>query len=291
MKIATSAYPISWLSSWDDYVQKVSSWVKDAREHGAEMLVFPEYAAMELASLEGEDAALDRLGAMEAVNKHFPKFVKLHKQLAKHYGVHILSGSAPVKEQDIYVNRVGLFTPSGQVGWQDKQIMTRFEREDWHVASGGPLHVFDTAIGRIGVLICYDSEFPLLGRALSDVDVLLVPSCTEAQSGYWRVRIGSMARALESQCVVVMSSLLSSDARFYGVDEATGMGAIFCPPDKGFPESGVLAVGDMGKPGWTFGTADLNQIAEVRKDGVVLNRNHWSEQIPRSLVPSKKTLT
>ncbi len=291
MKIATSAYPISWLSSWDDYVQKLSSWVKDAREHGAEMLVFPEYAAMELASLEGEDAAIDRLGAMAAVNKHFPNFVKLHMQLAKHYGVHILSGSAPIKDQDIYVNRTGLFTPTGHVGWQDKQIMTRFEREDWKVASGGPLHVFETAIGRIGVLICYDSEFPLLGRALSDVDVLLVPSCTEAQSGYWRVRIGSMARALETQCVVAMASLLSDDARFYGVDEATGMGAIFCPPDKGFPESGVLAAGDMGKAGWTYGTADLNQIAEVRKDGVVLNRNHWSEQIPRSMVPSKVTLT
>ena len=37
--------------------------------------------------------------------------------------------------------------------------MTRFEREEWGVAPGGPLRLFDTALGRIGVLICYDASF------------------------------------------------------------------------------------------------------------------------------------
>lgn len=290
MKVATAAYPISWHSSWDEYVNKTAAWVKEARDYGSELLVFPEYAAMELASLEGESAALERKASMQAVNKHFTNFAKLHQQLAKHYGVYVLSGSAPVSDQGSIVNRAGLFSPHGSVEWQDKQIMTRFEREDWKVSSGGPLKVFDTPIGRIGVLICYDSEFPLLGRALSDCDVILVPSCTEAQSGYWRVRIGSMARALENQCVVVMSSLLSDDARFYGVDEATGAGGVFCPPDKGFPETGILALGDIGKAGWTYANIDLDQIEEIRKDGVVLNRSHWSEQIPRSLTPSRQKL-
>ena len=169
--------------------------------------------------------------------------------------------------------------------------MTRFERDDWKVSGGDGLQVFETALGRIGILICYDSEFPLLGRALSKVDVLLVPSCTEALSGYWRVRIGSMARALENQCAVVMSSLLSKDDRFYGVDEATGAGGVFCPPDKGFPESGVLALGTIGEAGWTYATIDTAQIAEVRKDGAVLNRKHWSEQIPRAMTPPSLKLT
>lgn len=291
MKIATSAYPISWLDSWDDYVQKLSSWVKDARDHGAQLLVFPEYAAMELASLDGPESAGDRVASMKSVASYFSDFTKLHQQLAKHYGVYILSGSAPIQDQGALVNRCGLFTPDGSVGWQDKQIMTRFERDDWKVSGGDGLQVFETALGRIGILICYDSEFPLLGRALSKVDVLLVPSCTEALSGYWRVRIGSMARALENQCAVVMSSLLSKDDRFYGVDEATGTGGVFCPPDKGFPESGVLALGTIGDAGWTYATIDTAQIAEVRKDGAVLNRKHWSEQIPRAMTPPSLKLT
>ena len=199
MKIATSAYPISWLDSWDHYVQKMSDWVKEARDHGAQLLVFPEYAAMELASLDGAETAGDRVASMNSVNSHFSNFTKLHKQLAKHYGVYILSGSAPIQHQGTLVNRCGLFAPDGSVGWQDKQIMTRFERDEWKVSGGDGVQIFETALGRIGVLICYDSEFPLLGRALSNVDVVLVPSCTEALSGYWRVRIGSMARALENQ--------------------------------------------------------------------------------------------
>jgi predicted amidohydrolase len=84
------------------------------------------------------------------------------------------------------VNRASFFGPEGPLGVQDKQVMTRFEREQWDVVPGGPLKVFDTRLGRIGVLICYDAEFPLLGRALMEagVEILLVPSCTEALSGY-----------------------------------------------------------------------------------------------------------
>jgi predicted amidohydrolase len=167
------------------------------------------------------------------------------------------------------------------VAWQDKQIMTRFEREDWGVAGGGPLQIIDTDLGRIGVLICYDCEFPLLARALSEIDLLLVPSCTEAEAGYWRVRIGAMARALELQCVSVMSSLISDETRFYGVDEGTGTGGVFGPPDIGFPSNGVIALGEMHVPAWTYADIDLDRIAHVRADGVVLNRKHWQEQIPR----------
>ena len=76
------------------------------------------------------------------------------------------------------MNRAHLVTPTGEIGTQDKQIMTRFERETWDVASRGPLTLFDSALGKIGALICYDSEFPLLGHALARADVILVPSCT-----------------------------------------------------------------------------------------------------------------
>jgi predicted amidohydrolase len=160
--------------------------------------------------------------------------------------------------------------------------MTKFERDPWNVAPGGPLKIFDTDLGRIGILICYDSEFPLLGRALSEVDLLLVPSCTEAQSGYWRVRIGAMARALESQCVSVMSSLVGSAEWSEAVDITTGAGGVFGPPDTGFPMNGILALGTLDEPGWTFAEVDPEAIAHVRASGVVANRTHWEEQTGRA---------
>lgn len=282
MKIATAAYPLSTFDSWTQYEDKIVQWVSDAAGQGADLLVFPEYAAIELATLDGLEVADDLEKSLHSVSDKMEKANALHKRLAREFRVHILGGSAPVfDDDDRPYNRAYFFTPDGRVDFQDKQIMTRFERDPWNVISGGPLKVFDTELGKIGVLICYDSEFPLLGRALSECDVILSPSCTEALSGYWRVRLGSMARALENQCVTAMASLCGTAGWSEAVGITTGMGGIFSPPDVGFPDTGIIAEGQMNTPGWTYGDADLAAIANVRADGRVLNRHHWAEQKPR----------
>ncbi len=284
MKIAAAAYNMDFLASWDAYVAKISDWVAEAAGNGADLMIFPEYGAMELATLAGPEAAMDLEASLHAVASRIPEVDALHADLARKHGAHILAASAPVFDPEIGerpVNRARLFAPSGAMGHQDKQIMTRFEREDWGVVGGGPLTLFDTSLGKIGILICYDSEYPLLARALMDADLLLVPSCTEAAHGYNRVRIGAMARALEQQCVTVMSSTVGDCDWSYSVETNRGVGGIFGPPDTGFPADGVLAQGVMDKPGWTYATLDLDAVARVRKDGVVLNRSHWDEQAGR----------
>lgn len=282
MKIATAAYSLDWLDSWAQYEDKLANWVAEAAAAGAELLVFPEYAAMELSTLDGAETAGHLERSIHSVSEKMEAAAALNQKLAAENRVHILGASAPVLTgSGRPVNRAELFGPEGQRGHQDKQIMTRFEREEWDIAPGGPLKIFDTAIGKIGVLICYDSEFPLLGRALAEADILLVPSCTEALAGYWRVRIGAMARALENQCVTVMASITGNNPWSEAVDVNTGTGGLFAPPDKGFPGTGVLAEGVLNQPGWTFGEADLAGIAAVRADGNVLNRLHWSEQQDR----------
>lgn len=281
MKVATAAYPLDVLTSWAQYEDKISAWVAGAADQGADLAVFPEYGAMELATLAGLDAARNLEASLFAVSERLPEADRLHQQLAQQFGMHVLAASGPAATDARPVNRARLFAPNGQVGAQDKQIMTRFERDAWGVIGGGPLQVFDTAIGKIGVLICYDAEFPLLGRALAECDLILVPSCTEALSGYWRVRIGAMARALENQCVTVMASLVGAAPWSDAVDISTGMGGVFGPPDSGFPATGVLAEGILDTPGWTCAEVDLAAIAHVRADGIVLGRRHWSEQIGR----------
>lgn len=281
MIVATAAYPLDFLTSWTQYEDKLARWVEEAVTGGADLLVFPEYGAMELATLAGSEIAGDLEASLFAVSDRLDDANAFHQHLAETHNVHILAASAPAATEERPVNRARLFTPDGAVGVQDKQIMTRFERDVWRVQGGGPLQIFDTVLGRIGVLICYDAEFPLLGRALSECDLLLVPSCTEALSGYWRVRIGAMARALENQCVAVMSSLVGEAPWSEAVDVSTGCGGVFGPPDADFPPTGVIAEGKLNQPGWTFAEVDLNVIAHVRKDGRVLGRLHWSEQIGR----------
>ena len=293
MKIATAAYPMDFLNSWEAYDDKLTRWVSEAAGSRADLLVFPEYGAMELATLAGRDVARDLEASLRAVSDRIPEADGLHARLAQEFGVHILAASAPVFDADLGdrpVNRARFFAPNGDMGAQDKQIMTRFEREVWGVIGGGPLHLFDTALGKIGILICYDSEFPLLGRAVAGADLILVPSCTEALAGYSRVRIGALARALENQCVTVMSSTVGACDWSEAVDENTGMGGIFGPPDTGFPPTGVIAEGRLNQPGWTYAEVDLEQIAHVRADGVVLNRRHWDEQSGRDSIAAVRKL-
>ena len=279
MKIATAAYPLDWLDSWAQYEDKLASWVGDASAKGADLLVFPEYAAMELSTLDGAAVAADLQASIRAVSERMEDVAALHQSLAASHNVHILGASAPVEAgYELPVNRAEFYSPCGARDHQDKQIMTMFERDPWQIGAGGPLKLFDTALGKIGVLICYDSEFPLLGRALAEADVILMPSCTEALAGYWRVRIGAMSRALETQCVTVQSSIVGAAPWSTSVELNVGTGGIFGPPDTGFPATGVLAEGTLNQPGWTLADVDLETIADVRANGVVRNRSHWAEQ-------------
>jgi predicted amidohydrolase len=169
--------------------------------------------------------------------------------------------------------------------------MTRFERETWDVGPGGPLRVFDTALGKIGILICYDAEFPLLGRALADAgaEIILVPSCTDTRAGYSRVRIGAMARALENQCVVVQSPTVGYAQWSPAVDENVGAAGVFGPPDLGFPDTGILAEGALNDPGLVAAQVDLAAVATVRAQGAVFNHAHWPESAARAYVARADT--
>lgn len=283
MKIAAAAYDLTWFDRFEDYAEKQRAWVAGAAGQGADLLVFPEYGAMELSSLGGAAVAADLEQALLEVARHGPAVAALMTELAARFNVHILGASAPFFAGARPVNRAVFYGPSGMIGHQDKQIMTRFEREIWGVVPGTGLAPFDTDWGRIGVTICYDAEFPLLARHLVEqgAEILLVPSATDALAGFTRVRVGAMARALENQCVTVHAPTVGLCDFCPAVDENTGSAAIYGPPDVGFPPNGILAETPLNQPGWAFADVDLAAIAHVRRDGAVLNHQHWPEQLDR----------
>ncbi len=285
---AAAQYPIDALPDWDAYQAKLTRWVAEAAAGGAALATFPEYGAMELASLDPATMG-DLAGSMAFVAALLPQVDAFHAELAARHGLHILAASAPARRDDgAFVNRARLFTPSGRIGVQDKLVMTRFEREQWGVSAGGPLRLFETSLGKIGINICYDSEFPLLTRALVEagMELLLVPSCTDALHGYWRVRIGAQARALEGQCYVVQAPTVGTAPSSPAVDENHGAAAIYGPPDGAFPDNGVVAIGTMDAAQWVFGEVDLSRVAALRATGGVLNTHHWAEQPGAGALPS-----
>ncbi len=206
--------------------------------------------------------------------------VAFHAELAKKHGVHILVGSGPVKKSDgRFVNSAQLVTPTGLVGEQEKIIMTPFEH-GWGVTGGAPLRVFDTALGKIAVLICYDSEFPLLARAVAEAgaEVILVPSCTERVSGYHRVRTGTAARALENTLATVQSPTVGDAPWSPAVDFNVGAAGIFVPPEHGVSDDGTLASGTLNAAEWVTATIDLEKLHRVRTTGEMRNFADWPAQ-------------
>ena len=118
---------------------------------------------------------------------------------------------------------------------------------------------------------------PLIARRQVEMgaDLILVPSCTDTLAGYWRVRIGSQARALENQCYVVQSSTVGAAPWSPAVDVNVGAAAIYTPVDRGFPDDGVLAAGTLDAAQWVYGDVDLAAIANVRRNGQVFNYRDW----------------
>lgn len=281
VKIATAQYDISFLKSWQAYQEKIEQWVVEATKQNAFILLFPEYASMELASLFGQDiySSLSlQLAAMQTVHDDY---LSLFKGLAKQHQCLIQSGSFPVQiKPGIYQNRAYLFMPDGSIDFQDKLIMTRFENEQWLIHAGEELKCFDTEVGKIAINICYDSEFPLLARKQVEMgaNLILVPSCTDTLAGFHRVKIGCQARALENQCYVVQSCLVGNAPWSEAVDVNIGAAGIYTPVDRGFPDNGILANGSLNVVQWVFGEIDLNACAVVREQGQVFNYRDWPRQ-------------
>ena len=280
LKVAAAQYPIGEPKSIQEWDAKITSWVAVGAATGSKLLVFPEYAAIEQAAALGPEVSSDLIATLSAVADLAAHRIALHCELARRHNVHILVGSGPVRRDDgAFVNAAQLVTPSGRVGVQDKLIMTPFER-DWGVTKGETIRVFDTSIGRIGVAICYDSEFPLLVRAMAEAGahLVLVPSCTERVSGFHRIRAGAAARALENQLAVVTSPTVGDALWSPAVDRNTGAAGIFVPPDALLSETGVVAEGTLNAPTWVTGVIDFARLRKLRSSGEMRNFVDWTAQ-------------
>lgn len=279
LRIAAAQYPLDRLEGLAGYREKLARWVAEAAADGAELLVFPEYGAMEYAAIDAASTG-DLTQSLAVVSAAISEMVPDHVDAARRHGVHILAASGPCRQADgSFVNRAKLFAPSGVYGWQDKLMMTPFEK-DWGISAGRCARVFDTALGVIGIAICYDSEFPLVARAMCEAgaDIILVPSCTEYVSGFHRVRTAARARALENGCVTVQSSTIGQAEWCPAVDRNCGTAGMFAPAEHSYVDTGIIAEGVADVAGWTVANVDLARLRELRHSGEMRNAGDWPQQ-------------
>jgi predicted amidohydrolase len=265
-RVAAAQWPIephASLAAWGD---KLERWIAEAAAGGAQLAVMPEYAPMELTSvLPAEDQAeLERqLHGLQAL---LPEYLERCRAAARAHGLYLVAGSFPEAAPARFVNRLRVWSPGGDDVAIEKLHMTRFEREQWGVVAGAAQRVVETSLGVLGVAICYDSEFPLTVRRLvaAGAQVVLVPSCTDTPAGYHRVRVACAARALENQCYLVQSPTVGAAPWSLAADDNYGAAGVFVPPDRGFPDDGVLTVGPRDVPLWVYADLDLDAVDRVQ---------------------------
>lgn len=253
----------------DAWITRLDQEIAHAAAHGAQLVVLPEYAPLEMAIQPAPDLDAELRAAIELS----PAALAAATAIAVRHGVWLAPGTMPFAVEDAIHNRCALIDPAGRVAFQDKRIMTRFEAELWGVSPGTPPCVFTTAWGRIGIAICYDLEFPTLVRAQVQAGawLILAPSCTDTLAGFNRVRIAARARAMENQCYVALAPTTGLAPWLAVLDENRGRAGIYGPVDRGFCDDGVVAEGDMDSGAWLFADLDPTMLEQVRADGAVRN--------------------
>jgi predicted amidohydrolase len=270
VQVAACRYPIQKLASFDAYARKVRRLVQSAVDQGAQMLLFPEYASGELISLLSPELQGDLLAQRGGLQPFLGPYMELHRDLACKHQIYILAGTFLEKVGTGFRNRAHFFTPDGESFYQDKIHLTSFESGDWQIDHGHTLRVFETRFGKVGVAICYDVQFPNLGHQLVEAgaQLILVPSCTDDEASFQRVRIAARARALENQCYVAHSCTIGKADWSEAFDINVGHAAIYGPMDRGFAPDGRIA---DGRTRWVVTNLIWSRLDVVRKDGEVHN--------------------
>jgi predicted amidohydrolase len=276
IRLGLLQYPVGRPASIAAFAAALDRWLEEGRA-SADLLVLPEYAAVELGAAlnDGEATEAAELAVMITAS---PAILEAMREAAQRHQVWLQPGTLPMRAADgRVVNRAPLITPEGLIAFQDKRAMTRFETERWGVSQGADPNVFDTPWGRIGISICYDIEFPKHARVqvMAGAWLILAPSCTDTLAGFNRVHFSARARALENQCYVAITPTVGEAPWSAALDVNHGRAGVFGPMDRGFPADGILAEGQMDAPGWVFCTLDPSLIEAVRHDGAVLNHRDW----------------
>lgn len=273
VRVACVQYQVRKINSFDEFVEQVEYFVETAHDYRADFVVFPEFFSVQLLSqqslknLPAKDG-IARLADMEN------EFMELMKRMAMEYGLHIIAGSHPIRRGDAIFNACPVFFPNGSHILQPKIHITPSEVKYWGITGGDSLQVINTPKARIGVLICYDSEFPEAARHLADqgAEIIFVPFCTDDRPAYKRVQVCSQARAVENQIYVVTSGIIGNLPSVQAMDIHYGRAAVFTPNDFEFARDGVQAEADSNVEMLLVTDLDINDLHRSRASGSVRQR-------------------
>lgn len=270
VRIACVQYKMRKTLGFEEFANQVRYFVETAGEdYGAEFVLFPEFLSVQLLS------GLDPMGSREGIRKlaeYTPQFVELMGDLAREQGLYLIAGSHPVEQEDGRLENTSMiFKPDGTHVCQPKLHITPSERTWWGISGGSSLMVLQTPKAKVGVLICYDVEFPEAARYLADrgIEILFVPYCTDNRQGYLRVSTCAAARAIENQIYVATAGVVGNLPDVPAMDIHYGRAAVFTPSDFEFARDGIQAQADPNVETMLVTDLDITDLYRSRQSGAV----------------------
>lgn len=254
----------------DDLMQQVEYFVDSVAAYRSDFALFPEFFN---APLMAKYNHLHEPDAIRELAKYTKKIVEKMQQLSISYNINIITGSMPELINENLYNVGYLCRRDGSLERYEKIHVTPDEAKVWGMQRGNKLQTFETDAGKIGVLICYDSEFPELSRLLSDegMDILFVPFLTDTQNGYSRVRLCAQARAIENECYVAIAGSVGNLPNVNNMDIQYAQSAVFTPCDFSFPSNGIKAEATTNTEMILVADVDISLLRELHSFGAVKN--------------------
>jgi predicted amidohydrolase/GNAT superfamily N-acetyltransferase len=270
----------------DELMQQAEFFVDAVSGYRSDFALFPEFFH---APLMAEYNHLSEPEAIRKLAEYTEDVVKRFAELAISYNINIITGSMPEMMNDQLYNVGYLCKRDGGTERYDKIHVTPDEAKVWGLQGGNSLQTFDTDCGKIGILICYDVEFPELSRILADegMNILFVPFLTDTQNGYSRVRNCAQARAIENECYVAIAGNVGNLPKVHNMDIQYAQAVVFTPCDFSFPSNGIKAEASPNTEMTLIVDVDLDLLKELNMYGSVRNLHDRRTDI-YSIIKRKK---
>ncbi|MBO3272459.1 bifunctional GNAT family N-acetyltransferase/carbon-nitrogen hydrolase family protein [Hymenobacter defluvii] len=254
----------------EDFFQQMEFFVDTVSGYKADCVLFPEFFNAPMMALTNEESPSVAIRSMSAYTE--PIKTKM-MELAVSYNINVIAGSMPLYEDGKLYNVSYLCRRDGTVDEQYKLHVTPDEASYWGMRGGDKLKCFDTDFGKIGILICYDAEFPELARMLSDegMKILFVPFWTDTKNAYQRVRLCAQARAIENECYVAITGSVGNLPRVENMDIQYSQSAVFSPSDFAFPHDAIVAEATPNTEMTLIADLDLDLLKDLNTSGAVRN--------------------
>jgi predicted amidohydrolase/GNAT superfamily N-acetyltransferase len=254
----------------DELMQQAEYFVDAVSAYRSDFALFPELFN---APLMAEFNHLSEAQAVRGLAKYTDEIVQRFSKLSVSYNINIITGSMPKIKDDKLYNVGYLCKRDGSIDFYEKLHITPLEARIWGMQGGQSLKAFDTDCGKIGILICYDAEFPELSRILAEqgMDILFIPFLTDTQNGYSRVRNCAMARAIENECYVAMAGSVGNLPKVHNMDMQYAQSMVITPCDFPFPSNGIKAEATPNTEMTLIADVDLSLLKELNEFGSVRN--------------------